>query len=292
LIAAGVILLLSNLGIVPDIAWTQLIRFWPVLLIALGIDVLVGRPSLGSVLAALIGTCALIALALAAIYLFGPETWVTRSQSLGHPLGSAVTADVALSCSGCSIDISGEASPEQLIEGTVTVRADEQLLQVTHRSGDSIHFELTGKPSLPISRISRTKRPWTVRLHSGIPIELAVTTGGPIAIDLRGLRIESVDVSAGREPCEIILPTEGQTTVDVSADDLIVRVPDGAGVRIVGTPEGGFDMPEDYVRAEGEVRSPGYETAATIADVHLRPGVEDVEIVPLKAGPLGEVDAT
>jgi len=282
LIAIGAVLLLSNLGVIPSIAWGQLIRFWPVLLIALGIDILIGRPSLGSTLGALIGTCAIIALALSAIYLFGPDAWVTRRQSLSYPLGSAASAEIALACAGCSIDVSGEATPEHLIEGTVAVRADERLSQSEHRAGSAVRYELTAEPFLPsLWRSSRDERSWTVRLRDGIPIELDVETDGPIALDLRGLRIESVDISAGSEPCDVILPTEGRATVTVSADDLIVRVPDGVGVRVAGTPEGSFDVPEDYVGSEGDLRSPGYGDAAAAVDLRIRPGTGDVEIAPL-----------
>ena len=293
LVAAGVVLLLSNLGVVPAIAWSQLVRFWPVLLIALGIDVLIGRPSLGSTLGAVVGTCVILALALSAIYLFGPDAWVTRRQSLAYPLGSAASAEIVLACSGCSIDVSGAAAPENLIEGTVAVRADERLSQSERRTGDAVRFELAADPLLPsLRRSSRDERRWTVRLNGGVPIELDVETGGPIALDLRGLRIESAEVSGDGEACDLILPAEGRTAVTVSADDLIVRVPDGVGVRIVGAPEGSFDAPEEYLRSEGEVRSPDYDGAAASADIRLRPGVEDVEIVPLDSGPLGEADAT
>jgi hypothetical protein len=55
LIAAGAVLLLTNLGYVPEISWGQLWRFWPVLLIAMGIDTLFSRRSLfGSIIGALL----------------------------------------------------------------------------------------------------------------------------------------------------------------------------------------------------------------------------------------------
>jgi hypothetical protein len=55
LIAAGAVLLLSNMGYLPEILWSQLWRFWPVLLIAMGIDTLFSRRSVfGSIVGALL----------------------------------------------------------------------------------------------------------------------------------------------------------------------------------------------------------------------------------------------
>jgi len=40
LVAAGVVLLLNTLGILPWASWSQIGRYWPVLVIAFGLSVL------------------------------------------------------------------------------------------------------------------------------------------------------------------------------------------------------------------------------------------------------------
>ena len=53
LISVGILLLLSNLGIVTWSTWNLIWRFWPLVLIAAGIDVLVGRrTTLGAIISA------------------------------------------------------------------------------------------------------------------------------------------------------------------------------------------------------------------------------------------------
>jgi hypothetical protein len=55
LIAAGAVLLLTNVGYLPKISWSRLWRFWPVLLIAMGLDTLFSRRSMfGSIIGALL----------------------------------------------------------------------------------------------------------------------------------------------------------------------------------------------------------------------------------------------
>jgi energy-converting hydrogenase Eha subunit A len=65
LIAAGAVLLLTNLGYLPQISWDQLWRFWPVLLIAIGIDTLFSRRSL---FGAIVGALLILALLGGVIY--------------------------------------------------------------------------------------------------------------------------------------------------------------------------------------------------------------------------------
>jgi len=53
-IGAGVLLLLSNLGYLPSQSWDALWRLWPLLLVALGVDQLIGRHSMiGAIFSAL-----------------------------------------------------------------------------------------------------------------------------------------------------------------------------------------------------------------------------------------------
>lgn len=283
-IALGVVLLLTNLGVVSTDIWGELVRFWPVLLIALGIDVLVGRPSFGSALSTLITACVIVALGLAGFFLFGPEAWVTEQQTFAHPLGSAATARISLSCEGCSIAIDEAIDLSNLIEGTVSVRKDERLDQVTRRTGETVVFELESDSFLPFLRTSsQAERPWEIRLRPGIPIELSVTTDGVIDLDLQYLRIESADVSAGREACEIVVPEAGRMILHLSGRDVTIRVPDSVGVRIVGTASGDLTtFEEDYVEIDGGLQSPDYDASGAKVDLRLRPGVVDLEIAPLE----------
>ena len=65
LIGIGVVLLLSQLGLIATISWGLLIRFWPVLLIVAGLDLLFGRraPILGSLMGVLVLVIVLAGLA-------------------------------------------------------------------------------------------------------------------------------------------------------------------------------------------------------------------------------------
>ena len=60
LVALGVVLLLNNLGYLGWGVWETLVRLWPLLLIAIGLDLMIGRRTiLGSALVALLVLAAL-----------------------------------------------------------------------------------------------------------------------------------------------------------------------------------------------------------------------------------------
>lgn len=50
----GVILLLNGFGLISHAFWVALVPFWPVILIIWGLDILLGRTSVGRILVALV----------------------------------------------------------------------------------------------------------------------------------------------------------------------------------------------------------------------------------------------
>jgi len=54
LVFLGVVFLLTNLGLVPSSVWAELWKFWPVLVILLGMRLLVGRNIISRIIITLI----------------------------------------------------------------------------------------------------------------------------------------------------------------------------------------------------------------------------------------------
>ncbi len=292
-VAIGIVLLLTNLGIVSTIAWGELVRFWPVLLIILGIDVLLGRPSFRSAVSTLLTAIVIVAVGFAAVYLFGPNAWIVKQQALAYPLDSVASAYIQFDCDRCSIDIDEAIGSANLIEGSIEFGREVRLHQLTRLTDDVLAFSLTVDPMFPLPRVfSSFERMWTIRLHPGIPIDLSVTSDGSIDLDLRALRVQSVDMSAGREPCTLTAPRIGRVLAYISGEDLLIRVPDGVGVRIIGLPSGRLTAPSSYVNANGSWQSPNYDHAAATIDLHLRPPVVHLEVTPLESAPASDPEAT
>lgn len=109
LIGAGVVLLLNNLGVLDWGVWVVLLQLWPVLLIAVGLDLIVGR---GSRLASLlIGLVALGALAAGAWYLGAAPATAAAVETVSYDVGGATRADVNLALGAGELRLAAMAEP-------------------------------------------------------------------------------------------------------------------------------------------------------------------------------------
>ena len=75
LIILGILLLLSNLGYLPPGFWANAWRFWPVILILVGLEVLIGRRSAWAAAGTVIGVVIVIVIVSAILFLTGVFTW-------------------------------------------------------------------------------------------------------------------------------------------------------------------------------------------------------------------------
>ena len=283
LVFFGLMFLLINLGVVDRAIWGQIIRFWPVLLILSGIETLLRRSSAGVAFGTMISTAFLIIAGIALFHLFAPQSWSTQTHAFSHSLDGASTADIVLSCSGCSMDISADSFSDDLISGRLTLRRDERLRESVRRDGDTIYFQLKSEYWLPfLPMAGQELHVWQAGLTDSIPLALSVETNGPVDLDLTDLRLTSVDVSTGDEVCQITL-SELSTTLYLSGGRFEILVPQNVGVRISGSTLIELTLPPTYVRMEPEIVSPNYETASIQTELVLRPGAEWVEIKTMDA---------
>ncbi len=79
LVFIGLIFLLNNLGLVPGSVWGQLWKFWPVLVILIGIRILAGRNIVSRIIIALVTLFVFAGVLAYILYFYGVL------QSLGFP---------------------------------------------------------------------------------------------------------------------------------------------------------------------------------------------------------------
>jgi hypothetical protein len=143
-IGAGVILLLSTLGYVPWQSWNVLWRLWPLLLVALGVDLLIGRRSVlgaivsGLVLLLLIGLVVVLVVfardipALAGLAR-APEL---HTEHVEYPLDSVESALISLDFSAAPSTVSTLEDSPNLIKADVTLR-DELIFETGMRGSQA-----------------------------------------------------------------------------------------------------------------------------------------------------------
>ncbi len=273
LMAVGTVLLLNTLGILEWSVWWTLFRLWPVLLIAAGIDLLLGRRSIwGSLLAA-----ALVLAVLAGALVLAQTDVVRRAlpgQEVRQPLGGATQAEVAIEPGVGVLRI--EALPESanLVEGRVSLAGGEELAQDYSQQGEQARYSLkaTGEVWIPFGGAWDDRRVWELGLSPGAALQLRTALGaGETVLDLTGLAMSDLTSSNGVGRTEITLPAEGQFTarIDQAVGLVEVIVPDGMAVRLqANTALAGRQLPAGLQPSgENVFVSPGYATAENRIDM-------------------------
>ncbi|MBC7093543.1 hypothetical protein H5T53_06025 [Candidatus Bipolaricaulota bacterium] len=275
LIVAGVVLLLNNLGLVLWDVWGMIARLWPILLIALGLDLLLGRASLRWAVALAITAVVAGAVALA---LFGPHGGGASSiKDVRIPLKGAVRGEVDLACPVGTVLVRAAPDPALLVAGTLTIAWHDQVKWNAVQLGDTIRFTLAterrpGLPSLAWADRSRT----AVELTPSVPIALGVALGaGTASLDLSGLNLTELIVRAGDGTATVTLPARGQlqATLVGGSGEVTVRIPGGRAARIRVEPGAGrVDVIGGFLHEGVTYTSPGYETAEERMELTVQAG--------------------
>lgn len=241
-IGGGVILLLSNLDILPANSWALILRLWPLALILLGLDILIGRRStLGMLVAGLITL--LVVTGLIALLLLAPNVPALRqltspgdlrTQSLQAPLEGVQSAQVTIDWSpGENTLNAAPAGSANLIEGqvqyygTLIFDVNTQGTQAEIILDD--RFQTTGF-FFPFSG----EQQWNVSLHPNIHYALRLDTGsGRHDFDISGLQLNDFLLDSGSGQVDLSLPAgDYRATLDGGSGSIQVRLPQEAAVRV------------------------------------------------------------
>jgi hypothetical protein len=284
LIMLGIVFLLNNLGYLGWGIWETLVRLWPVLLIAMGLDLLIGRRSfLGSALVVLL---VLVALG-AAIWWTGywmPAGMAITSETISQPLGTARRADIVIAMGAGRLNLGSLAESDNLIEGTIARSSGEQVLQDFSMNGDSATFKLhsQGIWAFPFRQQRGERVEWNLLANRDIPLHLRVDTGaGQATLDLARLQIADLDIIIGVGQTTLTLPQQGHVRARINGGvgETVVIIPAGMAARIEATTGLGQVHVIGSYQREGTISiSPGYGNAANRVDLVVSGGVGSITV--------------
>jgi hypothetical protein len=271
LILIGVILLLNVLGMLDWNIWWSIVRLWPVLLIAAGLELLLGRWWWGS----LLSTILVVGVVIVALWLTtaGITTSGLETAEIRQPLGDATRADVSIDPGVGSLQLGAAAESASLIEGTVHKSRNEDIQESLSQEGDtaiySLGTKMTSWNALP-GGFDDT-RIWELDLTPGASLSLDAGMGvGNTELDLAGLDLEALAADMGVGRIKVVLPATGQFTATLSQGVGVIEIviPRGMAVRIeADTALAGRQLPDDLVQQEEYYTSPGYANAANRVEI-------------------------
>ena len=242
LIVAGVILLLNNLGYLPWDVWRNIWRFWPVFLILIGLEIILGRRGAWWRLFFWIPAI-LVILFLALFFSSGGPAFIRpwgepgAPVSLDEPLGNLEEAVVELRLDAGRLEVGALPSDsDRLMAGDFRPGSSGEEPVKSFRLGE-------GKGEMRLS--SRRVRPefwggwgseWSIKLSPKVSLDLDVRSDVSRSdLDLSQLQLRRLSVSSDVSNSEITLPPpRGQVEVRIQGDvsRLLLELPPDAAARI------------------------------------------------------------
>jgi len=286
LIGLGIVLLLQQTGYVTWSLWDIVSRLWPVLIIAVGADILIGRRSFLGGIVALVVVLALLA---GGLFLLGRGPEVSHGAALegerwAAPLPDAKNAEITLSPDAGALKVRPlSAESTVLLEGVFQEPRSGNITRTNEVKNGTAVIGLDDRNfGTLIWTVGDRDVVWDVSLSPDVPITLELTMGaGQIDADRRGLDLQSVEAKLGAGEVILYLPGEGEFQVDVSlgAGSVDIRVPEGMAVSIHCTtaigncvlPNGSGFWSQNYI-------SEGYESASAKARINVSLAVGEATI--------------
>ncbi|MBI2957994.1 MAG: hypothetical protein HYY32_04040 [Chloroflexi bacterium] len=276
LLFLGVLFLLQNLGVVGWDVWGTLWRFWPVLLIVIGLGLIWGRRS----------------------------PWLMFGLSVALLAGAVLVAIFTAGTTGPATT-SFKQSLSRMDSARVEVRFGAGELSVGSLPESSVNLvEATGSPDLKgefrlrdhtgVLTLEAPGRGWNwfgggreirldAELSRRIPIELAVRTGASHGrIDLSDLKVTSLTMEVGASTLDLRLPSRAGVTeaaLKAGASHLTVVVPQGVAARIaVASGVSSVTVAPRFPGSGGRYQSADYATAANRVDLSIEAGASTIDI--------------
>jgi len=280
LLFVGVFFLLQTLNILPWGLWEILWRFWPVLIIIIGLGILLRRYNvwLVSVLVlAILGACLGIA-----IWQYGASPSI---KSYSEPLGNMERAQIEVDFAAGSLTI-GSLPPgsPNFVEADSEVRNSHGSMNVNFHQQDG-----EGRLYLSIGRVNQRFWSgdgirWETNFTRNIPLTLNIKSAASnTELTLTELKVTELrlDVDAGN--CKVTVPSSAGTTnikIEVDVANIELTIPDEVAAKIWADIDlSAFEVDENRFPKQGDYYiSDNFDTAQNRIYLEIDCDVGRVEV--------------
>lgn len=282
-IGLGVIFLLANFGYLGINVWDLVLKLWPILLVAIGLDIVVARRSTAG---AIISLIIIVVLILGGIWLFSGAFTTGQplvGDQINQSLSGAAQVKASIEPAAGTLRLKAAAQPGGGITGVVTTGAGMRAVQNYSLDGDTANFTIrTSGQNVTWTGFNANLLIWEVSLPPQLPIDLRTSMGaGETQLDLQGLNISHLEVRIGAGKIQITLPATGRFdgSVDGAVGQITITIPPGMAVRITAnTALVNVDVPASFSRSNKVYTSPDFGSSANRADLVVGQAIGSVVI--------------
>ncbi len=273
LISLGAIFLLNNFGILPWSIWTNLWKFWPVLLILIGIEFIIGQTISLKTTVILLILIFLIPIVIA-VNPFTNNPLATNTLKISEELGSLTKAKIIIDLPATNLTIKGDNQSAKLITGNISFSkaANKPTVSVEESFGQEI-VKITQEsiPGLPF--LTSLKNNTDLSLSGQIPLEIQINTEASIQkIDLTNLRVDSLEINSKASDMNIKFGDtySGTSKIKTSATNLTITIPKEIEARIkIDSKVKNLSLAARFKNKKGAYQTTGFDTAFTRLDIQI-----------------------
>jgi hypothetical protein len=268
LIVAGGVLLLANLGLISPLPILSLLNLWPLVLIAVGVNLI----TTGRYRTAITAITVLLALAWV-IGGFGVGVGERTPLSIARGEASSAHIDLRMGVGELLLRAHPNALAP-LISGDVFLAAGEELIErVSDEDGvRRVRIDVTAVPG-PVQLARPSEATWSLALSRDLPLSLRVQQGlGRLELDLSDVQLSGLNLEGGLGEMMLTLPSSGGYRGDVSvgAGSVSVLIPSSVAVRVVARRGlGAIRVEGDFVQSDERYTTPGFDEVADDARIEL-----------------------
>ena len=234
LLFLGIVFLLQTIGIIPWGLWATLWRFWPILIIAFGLGILLRHYNpwlVSTLLLVMFLACLGVSFCQYESSVLSEET----ASSYKVPMDKLQSADVEIDFTAGSLTVNSlPRSSSDFVEVISGAEDGERNIRTSFENQDGI-----GKLNLTTERVNRqfwNETLWDIALSGDLPLTLDIEANiCDIDIDLSELKINGLEMDIDASNCLVIMPAStGAIHAHIRADiaNLEVIIPDSSSARI------------------------------------------------------------
>lgn len=275
LIGVGVLLLLTNVGWLSGGALLGMLNLWPIVLLAIGVDLLTrGRYRTPVVAGAIVLGAVLWWSGLGGAGLGGMRAFGSGEPvAVDHQLDGARAAEVVLRLGVGEVRVVADAPGGTLIAGTILTARGERIEESVGRRGDVARVEIASRQQAGMSISGGDRRRWDLSLTRDVPVDLSVDAGvGDVRFDLRAATLARLALSGGVGEVTVVLPERGgyTGTLDLGVGEAEVVIPRSVEARLtVSVGLGGVDVEGPWQRDGRVYVTDGYAAAPASDRIEL-----------------------
>jgi hypothetical protein len=254
-------------------------RLWPVLIIAFGVNLIVGgrTPWLATIL---IGALLAAAVTWAALLVEPGGELVSTSMAEGLEGVSVVDVEIGFGAGDLKITSLPEGSPN-LVEAAFDTPGRGAVTSL-RRSDDSADLRFSMESGRWFRSASGAE--WEIMLSRSPALSIRLNGGAAsMVLDLSDLQVTDLEIATGALGVDVTVPADAGeifVQIDGGASNIEVLVPDGVAARITSA-SGLSSINVDrsrFPKLAGVYASPGFEDAANRVNIDIRVGVSSVTV--------------